>query len=52
MTFNTKGTQSYIYIYIYIKQMKQSVRDPHHRESDTLRAGFEPVQNLSPGLVE
>ena len=49
MTFNTKGTQSFIYIYIYIYM---SVRDPHHRESDTLRAGFEPVQNLSPGLVE
>ena len=27
------------------------VRDPPHRESDTLRAGFEPVQNLSPGLA-
>ena len=28
------------------------VRDPHHRESPTRRAGFEPAQNLSSGLVE
>ena len=28
------------------------VRDPHHRKSPTLRAGFEPVQNLSSDLVE
>ena len=29
------------------------VRDPHHRESlDPPRAGFEPAQNLSSGLVE
>ena len=28
------------------------VKDPHHRESLTRRAGFEPAQNLSSGLVE
>ena len=28
------------------------VRDPHHYESKTRRAGFEPAQNLSSGLVE
>ena len=28
------------------------VRDPHHRESPTRWAGFEPAQNLSSGLVE
>ena len=28
------------------------VRDPHHRESPTRQAGFEPAQNLSSGLVE
>ena len=28
------------------------VRDLHHRESPTRRAGFEPAQNLSLGLVE
>ena len=28
------------------------VRDPHHRESPTRRAEFEPAQNLSSGLVE
>ena len=28
------------------------VRDPHHRESPTQRAGFEPAQNLSLGQVE
>ena len=28
------------------------VRDPHHCESPTCQAGFEPAQNLSSGLVE
>ena len=28
------------------------VRDPHHRESLTPQAGFEPAKNLSSGLVE
>ena len=28
------------------------VRDPHYHESLTTQAGFEPVQNLSSGLVE
>ena len=28
------------------------VRDPHHREYPARRAGFEPAQNLSSGLVE
>ena len=27
------------------------VRDPHHFESLTMQAGFEPVQNLSSGFV-
>ena len=29
-----------------------TVRDPHHRESDTPQAGFDPAQNLNSGLVE
>ena len=28
------------------------VRDPHHPKSPMMQAGFEPVQNLSSGLVE
>ena len=28
------------------------IRDPHRRESHTPRAGFEPAQSLSSGLVE
>ena len=37
-------------IHVLPKNDDDDVRDPHHRESP--RAGFEPAQSLSPGLVE